>query len=288
MKLTELFEKNTFVKTVELEPPKGTDTKIFLEKADSLKESVQFFNVTDQQSAVMRAGSLIGCSILKEKNLEPILQISCRDRNRIALQSDLLNAAILGIENVLVITGDHPYLGDHPDAKAVFDLDSVQLLQAIERLNNGEDMAGNKLEGNFSLCCGAVFTPSADNPELELIKIEKKIKAGAKFFQTQAIFDVESFNSIMNSVKDFNIPVMAGILILKSEKMANFMNRQIAGIKVPEEIIKRMEKAEDKRKEAVDIAVSIIDEVKDKCQGIHIMGLGWEDLIPEIIQKSSL
>ena len=288
MKITELFEKKTFVTTGELEPPKGTNTEDFITKAEALKDTVHLFNVTDQQSAVMRSGSLIGCSILKEKKLEPIFQLACRDRNRIALQSDLLSAGILGVDNVLAVTGDHPFLGDHEDAKAVFDLDSVQLLQAIERLNNGEDMAGNKLNGNLSLCPGAVLNPNADNVELELMKIEKKIKAGAKFFQTQAIFDSESFIAMTDLMKEFSVPVMAGILLLKSAKMAKFMNRQIAGIKVPEKIIEQMEKTEDKKKESVDIAVSIINEIKGKCQGIHIMALGWEDLIPQIIEKSGI
>ncbi len=288
MKITELFEKGTFVTTAEIEPPKGTDTEVFIKNADLLKDVVHLFNVTDQQSAVMRAGSLIGCIILKERKLEPIFQLACRDRNRIALQSDLLNAGILGIENVLAITGDHPVLGDHEDAKAVFDLDSVQLLQTIETLNNGKDMAGNELNKSLSICPGAVLNPSADIIELERIKIEKKVQAGAKFFQTQAVFDSEDFNGMMDSINDLNVPVMAGILLLKSAKMAHFMNKQIAGIKVPESIIERMEKAEDKKKESVDIAVSIVKEVKGKCQGIHIMALGWENLIPEIIEKSGL
>lgn len=288
MKITELFEKKTFVTTAEVEPPKGTNTSDFITKAESLRDKIHLFNVTDQQSAIMRAGSLTGCSILKEKKLEPIFQTACRDRNRIALQSDLLSAGILGIENVLVVTGDHPSLGDHEDAKAVFDLDSVQLLQVIEMLNNGEDMAGNKLNGELSICSGAVLNPSADNLEIELMKVEKKIKAGAKFFQTQAIFDSESFINMTDLMKEFSVPVMAGILLLKSAKMAQFMNRQIAGIKVPETIIEKMEKTQDKKKESVEIAVSIINEVQGKCQGIHIMALGWEDLIPEIIEKSGI
>ncbi|MBI5373832.1 MAG: methylenetetrahydrofolate reductase [Candidatus Schekmanbacteria bacterium] len=288
MKITDFFDKNTFVLSSEIEPPKGTDIEKFINTAESLKNKVHFFNVTDQQGAVMHAGSLTGCTILKNKNMEPIFQLACRDRNRIALQSDLLSAAISGLENVLIITGDHPHLGDHPDARAVFDLDSVQLLQAASKLMEGTDMAGNNLNKAPSFCLGAAVNPGADNLDLELIKVEKKVRAGAKFFQTQAVFDPERFNDFMDRMKEFNTPVMAGIVILKSSKMARFMNEKIAGINVPEEIIKRMEKTEDKKNESVEIAASIIRNIRSRCQGIHFMPLGWDNLVPHILEKAGL
>ena len=288
MSLRELFEKRKFVLTAEIEPPKGTDVSKFLETAESLKGKVDGINVTDQQSAVMRLGSLAACHLLRDKGFEVIYQITCRDRNRIALQSDLLSAAVLGIENVLILTGDHPCLGDHPDAKAVFDLDSVQLLKVAKSLGEGHDIAGNELKKAPKLFLGAALNPCADPLEPEFIKTEKKVKAGASFFQTQAVYDTERFKQFTESIKHLNVFIMAGIVLLKSAKMARYMNEKIAGVNIPGEIIERMEKADDKRKESIEISVSIIKEIQNFCHGIHFMALGWEELIPEIITRLNL
>ena len=291
MSLRSLLEAGEFVVTAEVGPLKGTNTAEIEEIAELLQGKVDAANVTDQQSAVMRLGSLATCYLLKQKGLEPVFQITCRDRNRIALQSDLLNAAVLGIENVLAITGDLPALGDHPQAKPVYDLDSVQLLWTISRLNEGYDLAGNELEGKPNFFPGAVVNPGADTEasfELQIIKMEKKIAAGARFFQTQAVFDVDSFAKFMKRVEGFKVPILAGIIPLKSAGMARFMNKNIAGINVPEELISRMAKAEDKVQAGIEISANTINQLKGMCQGIHIMAMGWEDKIPAILEAAGL
>jgi 5,10-methylenetetrahydrofolate reductase len=213
-----------------------------------------------------------------------------RDRNQIALQSDLLSAWVLGIENVLCLTGDHNSLGDHQGSKVVYDLDSVQLLKAVTGLNDGHDMAGNELEGSPEFFQGAVVTPEYDPVELQIIKMKKKIDAGAKFFQTQAVYDVNTFENFMKKVENFNVPVMAGIVVLKSAGMAKYMNENVAGVFVPEDMIKEMADTtkEDRKKKAIEIAARIIRELKSLCQGVHIMPLGWDDTVPEIIEEADL
>ena len=291
MNLKSSLEAGKFVVTAEIGPLKGTDTSEIEEAAGLLKGRVDAANVTDQQSSVMRLGSLAVCHLLKRKGLEPVLQLTCRDRNRLALQSDLLSACMLGIENVLSITGDLPSLGDHPQAKLVYDLDSVQLLWVIKRLNEGYDMVGNELKGKTDFFPGAVVTPMADTEakrELQLIKMEKKIAVGAKFFQTQAVYDVDSFAKFMKRVEGFNIPILAGIIPLKSAGMARFMNKNVAGVFVPEGLIDEMSKAEDKAATGIDIAAKLIKELKGICHGVHIMAIGWEKKVPLILDAAGL
>ncbi len=291
MSLKSLLEAGKFVVTAEVGPLKGTDTTEVEEVAELLRGKVDAVNVTDQQSSVMRLGSMATCHLLKEEGLEPVFQVTCRDRNRLALQSDLLSACVLGIENVLAITGDLPSLGDHPQAKPVYDLDSVQLLWVIGRLNEGYDMAGNELQGKPHFFPGAVVNPGADTEaafELQLIKMEKKIKVGARFFQTQAIFDVNAFTKFMKRVEGFNIPILAGIIPLKSAGMARFMNKNVAGISVPEELINKMAAAEDKAMTGIEIAANLIKELKSLCQGVHIMPIGWEKKVPAILDAAGL
>ena len=288
--LKDKLNKGSFVITGEIGPPKGTDIETHLQKADLIKDKVVAVNVTDLQSAVMRAGSLATCHLLHKRGIEPIYQLTCRDRNRLALQSDLLSAWILGIENVLCLTGDHPSLGDHPEAKPVFDFDSVQLLKASSTLNSGKDFSGHDLEGSPDFFLGAVVSPGADPIEPHLIKMKKKVAAGAKFFQTQAVYDVEKFGEFVDKVNNFQVPIIAGIVILKSAEMGKFMTENIAGITVPDGLIKEMEKTEkpDLKKKAVEIAARLIRQVKPFCQGVHLMTLGWEDLIPKIIKEADL
>jgi len=279
------------VVTTEIGPPKGTDISEIEEVAEILRGRVDAANVTDQQSSVMRLGSLATCHLLKERGLEPILQMTCRDRNRLALQSDLLSAWVLGIENVLAITGDLPALGDHPQAKPVYDLDSVQLLGTIKRLNEGYDMVGNELQGKPDFFPGAVVNPGADTDaafELQLIKMEKKIATGAKFFQTQAVYDVNSFAKFMKRVEGFNVPILAGIIPLKSVGMARFLNKNVAGVFVPEELIDKMAEAEDKTRTGIEIAANLLRELKDICHGIHIMAIGWEKKVPAVLEAAGL
>ena len=289
-KLREKLERGEFVVTGEIGPPKGVDLEKCLNDAEALRGQVTAINVTDLQSAVMRIGSLAVSAKLIERGLEPVFQLACRDRNRLALQSDLLSAWVLGIENVLCITGDHPILGDHTEAKPVYDLDSVQLLKAASTLNQGYDMAGHELESNPSFFIGAVVTPAAEPVEPQIIKMKKKINTGARFFQTQAIYEPERFEYFMNQVQAFNVPIIAGVVILKSAGMAKFMNSNVAGITVPDGIIDEMAETskEDRKKKAVEITARIIRQVKPFCQGVHVMPLGWDELIPEIIKEAEI
>ena len=291
MSLQPLFEAGKFVVTAEVGPLKGTDVSEIGEVAELLRGRLDATNVTDQQSSVMRLGSLAVCHLLKKKGLDPIFQITCRDRNRLALQSDLLSASVLGIENVLAITGDLPVLGDHPQAKPVYDLDAVQLLEVIKGLNEGHDMMGNELKGKTNFFAGAVVNPGASTHaafELQVIKMEKKIKAGAKFFQTQAIYEPEVFAKFMKRVEEFKVPVLAGIIPLKSVGMARFMNKNVAGVFVPEVLIEKMAAAKDKAQTGIEIAAGLARELKDMCQGVHIMAIGWEKKVPLILDAAGL
>jgi len=282
------LEAGKFVVTAEVGPPKGVDVTEFLEKAEFLRHRVDAINVTDQQSSVMTLGSLAACHLLKERGIEPVYQLTCRDRNRIALQSDLLSAYVLGIENVLCLTGDYVTLGDHPQAKPVFDLDSVTLLRAVETLQSGHDLAGKPLKGTPRFFPGAVVSPGSNPLEPQIAKMEKKVRAGARFFQTQGVYDAEQFARFMERVKHLKVPVLVGIILLKSAGMARFMNRNVAGVHVPDHLIEEMAEAEDRVKTSIEIAARLIREVKDICQGVHIMSLGWERYIPAILDAAGV
>jgi len=290
MSLREVLESGKFAVTVQIDPAKGVDVTEFLDSAELLRGKVDAVNVSDQQSAVMRLGSLAGCCLLKQKGIEPVLHMICRDRNRIALQADLLNAYVLGIENILCLTGDDIDLGDHrQQAKPVFDLDdSVSLLQAARGLEKGKDLAGKELKGAPRFFLGACVTPGADPIEPELIKMEKKVKAGAQFFQTQAIYEPKKFETFMQEAKKFGVAVLVGIMLLKSAAMARFMSKNIAGIYVPDKLIDEMEKAENKAQKSIEIAARLINEMKDMCQGVHIVAIGWESRVPSMLNIARL
>lgn len=288
MKLAELFTDGRFVITAEAGPPKGVDTTKMLEDVDLLLNNVDAFNVTDQQSSVMRLGSLAVSHLLKQRGAEPIFQLTCRDRNRIAIQSDLLSAYVLGIENVLCLTGDYVSLGDHPGAKPVFDLDSVSLIYAVKTLCEGRDLAGQELLGKPDFCIGAVVSPGADPLEPQIIKMENKVKAGASFFQTQAVYDLDQFSKFMKEIKHVKVPVLGGIILLKSAGMARFMNRNVAGVHVPEHLINEMDETRDRVATSIEIAARLIRGIKDLCQGVHIMALGWEKWVPDALKEAGL
>ncbi len=289
MTFKEKLQAGKFLVTSEIGPPKGIETKVILEDAELIRGRVDAINVTDLQSSVMRLGSLAVCSLLKQKGLEPIFQVTCRDRNRLALQSDILSAAALGIENLLILTGDHTTLGDHPEAKPVFDLDSVQLLQVVRGLQQGMDMKGNKLEGVApKFCVGAVVNPGADPLEPQIMKMEKKIAAGAEFFQTQAVYDIKVFENFLSKIKHLKTTILAGIVLLKSAGMARYMNKNVAGVFVPDNLIKEMEETKDKTAKSVEIASRLIKELKPMCQGIHIMPIGWDKKVPLVLEASGL
>jgi 5,10-methylenetetrahydrofolate reductase len=289
-RLKEALESKKFVVTGEIGPPKGVNIEGCLEEAEKyLKGKVTAVNVTDIQSAVMRVGSLAISKKLIEMDIEPVFQMTCRDRNRLALESDLLSAYVLGIKNVLSLTGDHVTLGDHPQSKPVFDLDSVSLLKTMKELEAGKDLAGNELDGVPSFFKGAVVTPCADPLEPQIIKMEKKIFAGAEFFQTQAVYDIGLFEKFIKEVSHLNIPILVGIVLLKSAGMAKFMNENVAGVFVPDELIKEMSvPKEDRRKKSVEIAARLIKQMKDMCQGIHLMPLGWDKEVPLVIEAAGL
>ncbi|MBI5207559.1 MAG: methylenetetrahydrofolate reductase [Candidatus Firestonebacteria bacterium] len=295
----EAFEAGEFLITAEAGPPKGTDVEEMLHHARGLKGKIHAINVTDNQSSVMRLGSLAGSYLLLKEGLDPIFQITCRDRNRLAIQSDLLSAHVFGIRNVLSLTGDHVLSGDHPEAKPVFDIDSSQLLQIIERLNRGRDMStkgprgkvledGIELKGKTNLFPGSTVTPEALPIAPQLIKFEKKVKAGAKFFQTQAVYNVNKFKSFMETARQYNVKILAGILLLKSAGMARYLNNFVPGISVPEEFIKELEGSSDPLKTGIQIAGRLIKDIKPYCDGVHIMAIGAEDKVLDIMSEAGL
>ncbi len=278
-----------FVITAEMSPPKGTDIEAMLKEASLIKDVVDAINITDNQRAVMRMSPLAACRILAQEGYETIMHLTCRDRNRIALQSELLGACALGINNILVMSGDHPAKGDHEGAKPVYDLDSVQLLGLIQKLNSGYDFSGNRLKGRTEFCAGAVT--NTEPSKLALVKIQKKIKMGARFFQTQAVFDAGSFSDFMAEIKNIGLErsrIIAGIIPLKSEKSARFLNKNIAGIKIPEDIIQRMQTARNPKFEGMKIAAGLIEELQDICGGIHIMPVGNHENTKAILEMADM
>lgn len=292
MRITELFDNGQFVVTAEVGPPKGCNVAPLVEEAKEYLSGITAVNVTDNQSSVMRMGGLATCVKLKEAGLTPIFQLTCRDRNRIALQSDLLSAAALGIDNILCLTGDHTKMGDHPQAKPVFDLDSVSLLHTVCQLEKGYDLAGNELVGEApKFAKGAVVSPCSDSVDAQLAKMERKVMAGAEYFQTQAVFEPEKFAAFMEKAKQFGKPVQLGIVIPKSVGMVKYLNNNVAGIHVPDEMIEELRADKEKTKAGitgVEIAARLIRECMPYCQGVHIMATGWENRVPEILKLAGL
>ena len=292
MKITEAFERGEFVVTAEVGPPKGFHIEHMLEEAKTYLSGITAVNVTDNQSSVMRLGSLATCKALKDEGLTPILQLTCRDRNRIALESDLLSAALFGIENLLLLTGDHTTLGDHPQAKPVFDLDSVSLIHAVKQLESGVDLGGNELVGEPpKFAKGAVVSPCSDSLDAQLAQKERKVAAGCEYFQTQAVYEPEKFIQFMEKAKQFGKPVQLGIVIPKSVGMCRYMNANVAGIHLPEEMIDELKADKEKTKAGitgVEIAARIIRECKPYCQGVHIMAMGWESKVPSLLEQAGL
>jgi len=271
-----------FVVTAEIAPPKGTDVAPALATARAFS-GVTAVNVTDNQGANMRMSPLAVSALLVREGIEPILQLTCRDRNRMALQSDLLGAAALGVENVLLLSGDHARFGDHPGAKSVFDLDSVQLLQVANGLMAGVNMAGRPLAGSPRFFAGAAVTPEAEPFELMFQKFAKKVENGARFFQSQAVFDPAKLERFMAAAQPLGVPVLLGVLLLKSARMARFLNENIPGVRVPEPLIARLEQAARPLDEGVAIAREMVAASRRFCQGVHLMTLGCEERIPEIL-----
>ena len=292
MRITELFNDGQFVVTAEVGPPKGIDCSHVVEEAKEYLSGIHAVNVTDNQSSVMRMGSLPVCVAMKNAGLTPILQLTCRDRNRIALQSELLGAAALGIDNILCLTGDHTKMGDHKGAKPVFDLDSVSLLHTVCQLEKGVDLGGNPLVGPApKFAKGAVVSPCSDSLDAQLAKMERKVMAGAEYFQTQAVFDSEKFIAFAEKAKQFGKPVQLGVIIPKSAGMAKFMNNNVAGVHVPQWMIDELAADKEKAKAGitgVELAAKVIKECRPYCQGLHIMALGWEAKVPELLKLAGI
>ena len=282
-RLEEALEAGRFVITAEICPPRGTDTARFIEKARLLKDKVVAANVTDNQRAVMRLSSLACSVLLIGEGIEPVFQMTCRDRNRLALQSDILGAWVLGVKNILALTGDDVSFGDHRGAKAVFDLDSPQLVDSVRTLNSGINLNGKELRGATGFYLGAVVAPEADPWEPELIKFEKKIEAGARFFQTQAIYDMDKFKRFFEASERFGVKVLGGILLIKSAKMAHYLNKNVPGVNVPAKLIEELEGAPDQLEKGIEIASRQVKELKGFCHGAHIMAISQEESVPKII-----
>ena len=292
MRITELFDNGQFVVTAEVGPPKGIHLEHLVEEATTYLQGIHAVNVTDNQSSVMRTSTLATCVALKNAGLNPIYQATCRDRNRIALQSDLLGAAAMGIDNILCLTGDHTKMGDHPGAKPVFDLDSVSLLHTASLLEQGMDLGGQALVGEPpKFAKGAVVSPISDSVDAQLAKMERKVMAGADYFQTQAVFEPEKFIKFMETAKEFGKPVQLGVIIPKSVGMCKFMNNNVAGVHVPDEMLDELRADKEKTKAGItgiEIAARIIRECKPYCQGVHIMALGWESKVPALLELAGL
>jgi 5,10-methylenetetrahydrofolate reductase len=290
-KLQQALQSGGFVVTGEIGPPKGVDMTKCMHEADIIKDRVVAINVTDNQSSVMHLGSIAACAELVKEGYEPIFQLTCRDRNRMALESDILSAYTMGIRNMLSLTGDHNAAGDHPESMPVFDLDSVSLLQTIEVLKGGKDLSGEELEGTpTDIFPGAVVAPGIDPVEAQLFKMEAKVAAGAKFFQTQAIYDPVVFEKFMVKASQFGVPVLAGIVIIKSAGMARFMNANVPGVFVPDPMIKALAKAprKERAQKSVELMAELISELKPMCQGVHIMAMGWERYVPGLLDACGL
>ncbi len=302
-KLQQRFLRGEFALTAEMAPPKGYDFTEALETASLLKDRVDAVNVTDMQSACLKASSLGLCIALKQAGVEPILQMTGRDRSRMAIQAEFLSAAAFGIDTVLALTGDHPLVGDCKASKPVFDLDSVGILKLLSSMEQkGTDCGGNALSSTPKFCKGAAVTPVYEPLFLQINKLKKKVDAGAEFVQTQGIFTIEALESFMNEVQRHNIKVkvMAGIIPLKAAGMARYMNENIPGICVPEHMIARLQAAAEEGKEkgikglpmnaGMDMAAELIREIRSRglCEGVHIMAIGAERNVPVILDRAGL
>ncbi len=293
--LEKVLDSGAFAVTAEAGPPKGTGTKGILRKGELLRSCCDAVNMTDNQTAIVRMSSMAGCALLKQQGVEPVMQMVVRDRNRIALQSDVLGAIALGIGNILCLSGDHQKFGNHPTAKGVFDIDSIQLIQTLKNMRDEKKfLSGEDVSGEVPLFIGAVANPYADPFEYRVLRLAKKIKAGADFIQTQAVYDVAKFARWMEMVTergmDKQVHILAGVIPIKSAGMARYMRDGVSGVSVPDDIISRMAGAESAKDEGVKIILEIIEQLKEipGVHGIHIMAVGWEEIIPEIVEQAGL
>ncbi|MFC1947897.1 methylenetetrahydrofolate reductase [Chloroflexota bacterium] len=288
----EKLDSGKFVITSEIAPPKGTNLEQMHHHIQMLKDKVDALNVTDHQSSVMRFPSIGGCMAIRENDGEAILQMTCRDRNRMSLQAELMLAYTRGVKNVLCLTGDAVPVGDHKEAKGVFDLDSVQLLKTIRTMESGYDLGGNELDGVIEICSGAIVTPEANPLEPQLMKFEKKVEAGAVFFQTQAVYDLDNFIKFMEYARRFPVKILAGIVLLSSARMARYMTENVPGIFVPDNLIDELSSAPkgEALTKGIEIAGRMIATLKKDsiCDGVHIMAIGKEEVVPDILAAAGI
>jgi methylenetetrahydrofolate reductase (NADPH) len=290
MTFKERLGSGKFVVVVELQPPKGNDLSEVFQNAELLKGRVDAVNVPDLQNAIMRLGSLSVSALLKLKGMEVIYNLSCSDRNRLALQSELLNASALGLKNVLILQGDHPSIGDHFEAQPVFDLDVMGLLGAAKRLQEGYDLMGNDLQGKPQFCVGTVVNAAAKGHvlDLEAMDLEKKIRLGVDFFFTSSVYDVSLLETFVKKVAHFKVPIIVGITLLKSVGMARYVNKHVEGASIPDSIIDKLMRASDKREVSIEVASDLIKALRPLCQGIQIIPIGWENLVPALLDHVGL
>jgi len=293
--LENVLESGMFAVTAEAGPPKGAGARVVQRKAEVLHTCCDAVNVTDNQTAIVRMSSLAGCILLRQAGTEPVMQMVTRDRNRIALQSDILGAVALGIGNILCLSGDHQKFGNHPTSKGVFDIDSIQLVQTMRIMRDERKfISGEEITSEVPLFIGAVENPFADPFEFRVNRLAKKVKAGADFIQTQAVYDVPKFARWMEMIcdrgLDEQVHILAGIIPIRSAGMARYMRDYVSGVSVPDELVTRMEEAADAKVEGVNIGIELIEQMKDipGVHGVHIMAVGWEDIVPEIVEKTGL
>lgn len=293
--LEKVLDSGRFAVTAEAGPPKGTSPTVIQRKGELLRYSCDAVNITDNQTAIVRMSSLAGCILLKQQGVDSVMQIVCRDRNRIAIQSDVLGAVALGIGNILCLSGDHQKFGNHPTAKNVFDIDSIQLIQTLKNMRDEKKfLSGDDITGEVPLYIGAVENPYADPFKFRVARLGKKIRAGADFIQTQAIYDVTKFAQWMEMITDQGLDkqvhILAGVIPIRSAGMARYMRDYVSGVSVPDEIVTRMEEAKTAKEEGLRIALEVIEQLKEVpgVHGIHIMAVGWEDVVPEIVERAGL
>ncbi|MFC1504473.1 methylenetetrahydrofolate reductase [Spirochaetota bacterium] len=300
--LEKKFLAGEFAVSAELGPPKSVDIEVIKNKAALLKGWVDAVNITDNQTAIVRVSSIAAGKLALDMGLEPIIQITCRDRNRLAIQADILGAYLLGIRNVLCLSGDHQCFGNHPTARYVFDLDSVQLIQMVCNMRDkkifacGDEIKNSKKSDVFEpkMYIGGAANPFGDPFEFRVIRLAKKAQAGVDFIQTQCIYDMKRFKEWMEQVRNMGlhekVKIMAGVTPLKSAGMAKYMRDNVAGLSVPDHYIKRLDKAEDKAQEGITICVEQIKELREikGIAGVHIMAIEWEQKVGEIVEKAGL
>jgi methylenetetrahydrofolate reductase (NADPH) len=293
--LERILESGRFAVTAEAGPPKSGIAAVVERKSELLRNHCDAVNVTDNQTAIVRMSSLAGCEILRRKGVEPVMQMVCRDRNRIAIQSDILGAVALGIGNVLCLSGDHQKFGNHPSARGVFDIDSMQLIQAVKKMRDEKRFLNDEeITGEIPMFIGAASNPFADPFEFRVVRLAKKVQAGADFIQTQGIYDFARFRRYMEMVVDQGLDerthILGGVIPIRSAGMARYMRNYVPGIEVPEEVVSRMENADDPKEEGLWIALETIEQLKETpgVHGVHIMAVGWEDILPELTARAGL